>query len=167
MQNLKFFISYSSWFSDLKFFISCLHRNLKTLYLKFRSEAEKFRSEIALMKSKVLDLKLYLRKPLFNYSLCISSKQLSFYFLIFLQWTIMSRLTSGKKIFRKIHTQLFFELIFLFNCDKQFSKTVKRPIMFLIIMLFRCLSHAWGNKFDNLPNISNTQIVNKTLAKLR
>ena len=107
VQDLNFFISYVSWFSDLKFSISDLDQNLKISDLKVRSEMENFRSEITL-KNKISDLKSDLRNPLLNYDLSISSKIWSFYFLMFLQYTIMFRLTSGQKKFRIFPQIVFF-----------------------------------------------------------
>ena len=73
MQDLKFFISYISLFSDLKFFFSDLDKSLQISDLKFGSKMENFNSEITL-KNKVSDLKSDLRNLLLNYNLCISSK---------------------------------------------------------------------------------------------
>ena len=58
MQDLNFFISFSyiSRFSDLKFFISHLDKNLKISDLKIGSEIENNRFEITL-KNKFSDLK--------------------------------------------------------------------------------------------------------------
>ena len=80
--NLKFVISYISWFSDLKFFISDLDKCLQISDLKFGSGMENFRSKINL-KNKFSDLKLDLKNPLLNYNLCISSKTWSFFFWCF------------------------------------------------------------------------------------
>ena len=82
-----------------------MDKNLKTLVLKFGSEIENFRSEINL-KNKISDLKLDIRNPLL-------SKQLSFYFSMFLQYTIMFRLTSGRKKFPINFTNSFFRTKFL------------------------------------------------------
>ena len=48
MQDLNFFISYINSFSDLKFFVSDLDKNVQISDLKFGSEMENFRSEITL-----------------------------------------------------------------------------------------------------------------------
>ena len=55
----------------------------------------------------------FLRNPLWNDNLCLSSKTWSF--LMFLQYTIFFRLTSGKKSFRIFSQKFFFNLNFLFN----------------------------------------------------
>ena len=68
---------------------------------------ENFRSEITL-KNKISDLKSDLRNPLLNYNLCISRKIWSFNFLMFLQYIIMFRLTSGQKNFRIFSQTVFF-----------------------------------------------------------
>ena len=46
---------------------------------------------------------------------------MSFYFLLFLQYTTMLRITSGKKTFRIISKTFFQKLNFLFNCVKMLS----------------------------------------------
>ena len=84
-----------------------------------------FRSEIT-SKNKILDLKSDLRNRFLHYNLCISSKKWSFHFLMILLYKIMFRLTSGQKTSKYFHKQCFFEINFLFNCVKKFSKTVRR-----------------------------------------
>ena len=73
---------------------------------------ENFRSEITL-KNKTSDLKSDLINPLLNYNLCISSKKWSCYFLMFLQYTVMFRLTSGQINFRIFSQTNFFRTKFL------------------------------------------------------
>ena len=73
---------------------------------------ENFRSEITL-KNKISDLKSDLINPLLNYNLCISSKKWSFYFLMFLQYTVMFRLTSGQINIRIFSKTNFFRTKFL------------------------------------------------------
>ena len=60
VQDLKFFISCTSWFSDLKFLVSDRDKNWQISDLKFGSQMENFRSEVTL-KNKISDLKLDLR----------------------------------------------------------------------------------------------------------
>ena len=58
------------------------------------------------------------------------------------------RLLSQKEVL------LFFDLNFLFDSFKKFSKTVRRPVTFCfhaLLMRFQRLSHARGNKIRQSP----------------
>ena len=67
---------------------------------------ENFRSELTL-KNKISDVKSDLRNPLLNYNLCIPSKNWSYQFMMFLQYTIKFRLTSGQKNFQTFSQTVF------------------------------------------------------------
>ena len=64
-------------------------------------------------------------------------------FLMFLQHIIMFKLTSGQKNFRTFTQTIFFELNFLFNCVKPFSKTVRKPVTFLVFIRYLCVSNVY------------------------
>ena len=81
----------------------------------------------------------------------------------------MIRLTSGKKLPNKF-TNSFFELNFLFNCNKIFSKTIGRPINFLLACAnysFQFFFHAWGNTFwqSSIADIADYLLVVAEVTK--
>ena len=64
------------------------------------------------------------------------------FFLMFLQYTNMFSLTRGQKNFRKL-SQIVFVTKFLVQLVQKFSKTVRRPVNFLIFMRYLCVSNVY------------------------
>ena len=140
-----------NWFSDLKFFISDLDKNLQISDLKFGSEKENFRSEITLKIQN--DFRHHEAKLCI---LCIVSgihkKDAPFVLLLF--FTFLRSFRQNFNMFkdlslesRNIPTQNCAPIQITVwsrnDCVKKFSKTVRRPITFLICIRKLSVSNVY------------------------